>query len=133
MDSPFDHRVSGFPRCNVELTVRHRRKLRTSELRWGDLTEIITIVVRFLPAALPDVDVAAAGRNLGHSRVAVHAGVVGSGDPLASGVVTSANSAGVEFGRRIQDVIAPGRLALAVNAYVKRIGTAGCPIDHFVA
>jgi len=96
------------------------------------LTEIITVVMRVQPSMLFNINVAATGRNFSYPGVAIYTGIVGASDPLTSSVVTSANSAGIELGRRIQDVIASSGLALAVNAYVKSVGATGCPVDYFV-
>lgn len=98
-----------------------------------NFTEVITVVVRAQPSILFNVNVTAAGGDFSYPSVTVHAGVVGARDPLTSGVVASADSAGVELGRRIQDVVASGGLALAVNAYMKSIGAAGCTVDYLVA
>jgi len=104
-----------------------------SETMQENLTEIITVIVRAQPSMLFDVNVAAAGRDFSYPGVTVHADVVGTRDSLTSSIVASADPAGVEFSRRIQDVIASSGLALAVNAYVKSIGAARCSIDYFVA
>lgn len=98
-----------------------------------NLTEIITIVVRAQPSMLFNVNEATASRDFSYPGVTVYAGVISTRDSLTSSVVTSADPAGVKFGRRIQDMIAAGGLALAVNAYVKSIGTARCPVDYFIA
>lgn len=62
--------------------------------------------MRVQPSVLPDVDVAATGRNLSYSRVTIHAGIVGPCDPLTSGIVTSADPASVKLRRRIQNMVA---------------------------
>lgn len=89
--------------------------------------------MRVQPSVLFNVNVAAAGRDLSYPSVTIQASVVSARDPLTSGIVASADPAGVEFGRRIQDVVASSGLALAVNAYMESVGAAGCPVDHFVA
>lgn len=89
--------------------------------------------MRAQPSMLFNVNVAATGRNFSYLGVTIYASIVGARDPLTSGVVTSTDPAGIEFSRRIQDVIASGGLTLTVNAYVKSVGTAGCPVNYFVA
>lgn len=98
-----------------------------------NFTEVITVVVRAQPSVLFNVNITAAGGDFSYSGVTIHAGVVGACDSLTSGVVTSADPASVELGRRIQDVVASGRLTLAVNAYVKSVGAAWCPVDYLIA
>lgn len=80
-----------------------------------------------------NVNVTATGRDFSYSGVTIYADIVSARNPLASGVVTSTDSAGVKFGRRIQDMIAASGLALTVNAYMKSVGATRRPVDYFVA
>ena len=89
--------------------------------------------MRIQPSVLFNINIAATCRNFSYSGITVYASIIGTRDSLASGIVASADPAGIKISCRIQDVIASSGLTLAINTYVKSVGAAGCPIDYFVA
>lgn len=100
--------------------------------RYKNLTEIIAIVVRTQPSVLSNVNIAATSRNFSYFCVAVYAIIVGACDPLASGIVTSADTTDIKLGRRIQNMITSSWLAMTIDTYMKSVGSARSSINYFL-
>ena len=96
------------------------------------LTQIITIIVRILPASLSDVDVTTTGWYVGNSRVAIFADVVTAGYSSTARIVTVTDATSVESGSRVEHMIAASSFAQAIDTDIVGVWSASRAINHLV-